>query len=275
MRRTSLDRASGSGSPTLALSLGLGLVILVAACAPHTAKPGASALVQTVPVEVAGRTVAPPAANPVSPVLQPLAPAEPSLEISQLLLPSAPSIPPGAIRIALPYYSQLDDTPWADANCGPTALSMGLGAFGIDTNQTDLRDAVLDAQQIWGDDAGTFIWALAAVADAHGVRALDLNQNGRQKRWSVADVRAHVEAGHPVLLQVRYRALPGREEKLYWGDHYIIVSGLTDDGVLYSDPIDNDGPGYDRLMSNSQLATAMNAADRRYVFAGFAFAPRT
>lgn len=178
------------------------------------------------------------------------------------------------VRIPVPYRSQLDDTPWADANCGPAAVGMGLAALGIDVSSTELREGVMDAQEIWGDDAGTFIWALAATVEAYGLRALDLYQNDVQKRWSAQDVRRHVEAGRPALLQVRYRALPGREEKLYWGDHYIVVTGLVDDWFLYNDPIDNDGPGYDRYMTAGELGMAMNAADRRYSYAGFAFAPR-
>src|SRR4051812_3082741 len=35
--------------------------------------------------------------------------------------------------LSVPYRSQLDGTPYAQANCGPTALAMVLAYYGIDT----------------------------------------------------------------------------------------------------------------------------------------------
>ncbi len=179
---------------------------------------------------------------------------------------------PSAVRISVPYRTQLDDTPWASANCGPTALSMGLEYLGRRVSSERVRRVVLDAQNIHGNDVGTFIWALAAAAGHFEARAIGLYEGGVQRRWSTDDVRHHVENGEPVILQVAYRALPGRENALYGGDHYIIVTGLVGDGFLYNDPVDSDGIGYDRVMTAAQLERAMNATDRRYAYAGFALA---
>jgi hypothetical protein len=63
--------------------------------------------------------------------------------------------------------------------------------------------------------------------------------------------------------------LPGREGAFYFGDHYIVVTGTLDDGFLYNDPIDHDGPGWDRVISGERLATAMNTSDQRYARAAF------
>ena len=52
----------------------------------------------------------------------------------------------GAIRIQVPYHSQLDGTPWAEANCGPTSLSMALEALGVKRSSAELRAQALDAQ---------------------------------------------------------------------------------------------------------------------------------
>jgi hypothetical protein len=175
-----------------------------------------------------------------------------------------------ALRIPVPYRTQLDDTPWASANCGPTVLSMGLAYFGRAVNSGQVRRVVLDAQNVWGDDAGVYIWALAAAASRYGMRALDLYVDEVQHRWSTDDVRSHLQQGRPVILQVAYRALPSREAALYGGDHYIIVTGLVADGFLYHDPIDVDGVGYDRFMTTAELERAMAATDRRYAYAGFA-----
>jgi hypothetical protein len=63
-----------------------------------------------------------------------------------------------------------------------------------------------------------------------------------------------------------------REASPYFGDHYIIITGVMADGYLYNDAIDADGVGYDRLISADGLARAMTTSDRRYTAAGFALA---
>ena len=57
----------------------------------------------------------------------------------------------------------------------------------------------------------------------------------------------------------------------YFGDHYILVTGIVSDGFLYNDPIDVDGrPGWDRPISGTTLRLAMNASDQRYAFTAVA-----
>ena len=194
----------------------------------------------------------------------------------QILLPGAgpayapAAAQPGAPRIAVPYRSQLDRTPWAGANCGPTALGMGLGSLGINLSSTELRRQVLNAQGMWGNNVGTLLDALARVAVANGARTVGPTDGNRIARWSLDDVREQLRAGRPVIAQVRFRALPGRAGVRYFGDHYIILTGLSGDNFLYNDPLDSDGPGANRLMTPNQLHTAMNASDQRYAYAAFA-----
>lgn len=97
--------------------------------------------------------------------------------------------------------------------------------------------------------------------------------NGDQlRRWSVDDVRAQVRAGHPVIAQVYYARLPGRERVVNGPDHYIVITGVVDDGFLYNDSIDSDGVGWDRVISGDRLYAAMDASDRRFRYAAFAAA---
>jgi hypothetical protein len=177
---------------------------------------------------------------------------------------------PDALKIAVPYRTQLDGSTYAGANCGPTTLGMALGSVGVSVSSAELRREVLDAQQLWGDDVGAFIEALAQVAIDRGLRVIDLDAEGALKRWSVADIRRQIQNGHPVVAQVWYRALPGRADSLYDGDHYIVITGLVDDQLIYDDSIDSDGVGYDRIMTANQLVRAMNASDERYAFTAFA-----
>jgi len=191
-----------------------------------------------------------------------------------LILPGAgpvyAALTPGLPRIAVPYRSQLDGTPWAGANCGPTTLGMGLGALGINVSSTELRRQVLGAQGIWGNNVGTLLDALARVASSNGARPIGLFEGGRTARWSLDDVRDQLRAGRPVIAQVRFRALPGRAGVRYFADHYIILTGLSGESFLYNDPLDSDGPGADRVLTAPQLQAAMNASDQRYAYGAFA-----
>jgi LysM repeat protein len=195
----------------------------------------------------------------------------------ELILPGAGPVyalpmQPGVARIAVPYRSQLDGTPWAGANCGPTALGMGLESLGIKMSSTELRRQVLNAQGIWGNNVGTLMDALAKVGANNGARPIGLFDGNRIAKWSLSDLREQLKAGRPVIVQVRFRALPGRAGVRYYNDHYIILTGLSGDNFLYNDPIDSDGPGANRLMTPAQLESAMNTSDKRYAYAAFALA---
>lgn len=200
--------------------------------------------------------------------------------------PAATRVPLGfpldlsaAVRLNVPYRGQLDGSSYAEANCGPTALGMVLQGFGVNLPPAQIRGDVLTAQ---GDDpgddgAGSFVWALAAAAQKHGASVIGLYmQGGNLHRWTTADVRQQVDAGHPVILQVRYRDLPGRSASPYLGDHYIVITGVVGNEFLYNDPIGGaaarEAPGWDRVVSEQQLARAMNASDQRFAYSGFALA---
>jgi LysM repeat protein len=173
-------------------------------------------------------------------------------------------------HVFAPYRTQLDGSPYSEANCGPTAIGMALDAFGISVPSRQLRAETLNAQRMWGNGVGTLITALASVVRQHGLNTLDLQADGATRRWTLDDIRAHIQQGHPVIVQVRYRSLPGRGAVRFFGDHYILVTGVVGDSFLYNDPIDFDGLGWDRIMTGDRLRTAMDASDRRYAFAAFA-----
>jgi hypothetical protein len=178
---------------------------------------------------------------------------------------------PPEVWLKVPYRSQLDGTPWAAANCGPTSVSMILEAHGVQASSADVRRDVMALQGTPNcSECGSFIEALAGATEKYGLRTLGLTgDDGKLRRWTLDDIRAALRAGHPVLPQVMYRQLPGREDVPYWGDHYIVITGLAGDFFLYNDPID-DGPGYGRLIHADQLRRAMAASD--FPYAAFAAA---
>ena len=176
-------------------------------------------------------------------------------------------------HVFAPYRTQLDGSAYAEANCGPTAVGMALDAFGISLPSRQIRAAALDAQHMYGNGVGTLITALAQVVEQNGLEAIGLRDgSGAIRRWSLDDLRAQIQQGRPVIVQVRYRSLPGRGGAYYFGDHYILVTGVVGDGFLYNDPIDIDGLGWDRVISGASLKTAMNASDARYAYSAVAVA---
>jgi hypothetical protein len=174
-------------------------------------------------------------------------------------------------HVFAPYRTQLDGSSYAEANCGPTAVGMALDAFGISVPLRQVRAEALAAQHMFGTGVGTLITALAQVVADHGLSALDLrDDSGALRRWSLDDIREHVHSGEPVIVQVRYRSLPGRGGAYYFGDHYILVTGVVGDGFLYNDPIDIDGLGWDRVISGAALRAAMNASATQYAYTAVA-----
>jgi hypothetical protein len=126
------------------------------------------------------------------------------------------------------------------------------------------------AQGFGGNNVGTLIDALARTASNNGARTVGLFDGNQVHRWTNDDLRAQLRAHHPVIVQVRFRGLPGRTFSSYFGDHYIILTGLSGDNFVYNDPLDSDGPGFGKQISAAQLQIAMNASDRRWAYAGFA-----
>jgi len=173
------------------------------------------------------------------------------------------------IWLRVPYRSQLDGSAYAAANCGPTSVAMVLDAHGIQVPLSEVRRRVMAIQHTPNcDECGSFIESLAGAVEQYGLKASGLqDDDGKLRRWSLDDVRAALRAGHPVVPQVKYRQLPGREDSPYSGDHYIVVTGILGDSFLYNDPID-DGPGYGRMIRGEQLRRAMGASD--FPFAAFA-----
>jgi hypothetical protein len=180
----------------------------------------------------------------------------------------------------VPYRTQLDGSDYESANCGPTTLGMALEAFGVNVDQAELRSEVLTSEDFNPDDtdAGSFIWALARVAQGRGLRTYGLYESDGETlhQWNIDEVRANVRAGRPVIAQVVYRGLPGREDSNYYEDHFVVITGLMGNDFIYNDPIGGaqarESPGWDRLMTSEELHRAMHASDRSYAYTAFGLA---
>jgi Peptidase_C39 like family len=202
------------------------------------------------------------------------------LLIGALVYPAGPS---DSHVLDVPYRSQLDGSAYALSNCGPTSLSMVLAYYGVDASPGELRTRAMQAQHSWIDDDGgysdsygVFVYNLASVADVMGLRSTGLwRREGirfdRLREWQPADLRVEIEADHPVIVQVTYRALPSHSGSSALDDHFIVVHGIVGSDFVYSDPLSTDGGGSDEMISEDDLAFAMGQASTPRV--GFAVLP--
>jgi hypothetical protein len=168
---------------------------------------------------------------------------------------AAPSI---VARGALPFRTQRDGSQWAGSNCGPAALAMVLASYGVEQSNDDLRYFSHTYQGTWGRRGGTALEHLAQVAEDFGVRAVGLYDQDTFHQWTTEELRKEVGAGHPVIVLVKYRLLPGREYSPVRYDHYVVLWDLTPQGFIYNDPIySGAAEGFSRFMTDEQLAAAM------------------
>jgi hypothetical protein len=137
---------------------------------------------------------------------------------------------------------------------------MVLDGFGIAGQATDdLRFRAHTYQGTVGMRTGTALEHLARVAEdfelpTHGL----YDSSGRFRSWSINEMRAQLQVGRPVMSLVRLYLLPGYEGSgTRWG-HYILLTGLTEDGFFYSDPLKTDpAAGRGGWISSDQLSAAM------------------
>ena len=182
-------------------------------------------------------------------------PADRHMPIEQTYSPFATTA-----RLDVPYRTQLDGSISSASNCGPASVSMAIESFGISVPTAQARAIATRAMGVYDPFGGTTLESLRAVAEAYGLRGLDLHENGRYKRWTLDDVRAHLRAGHPVIPQLRYRMMPGREWVWVGYDPYVVITGMAGDDFVINDPIGLNGHG-ERVLTGQQLLRAWMNSD--------------
>jgi hypothetical protein len=191
-------------------------------------------------------------ADPTLDVVDP-APAVAAVEPDPTPIPKGP--------VVVPWRTQLDGSRFAGANCGPASLGMILDAFGTSKGTDDLRYRSHTYQGTWGSYTGTGLEHLAHVAEDFGVPTRGLYDGRRFRAWSIDELRDELSQGHPVMILVKYRLLPGHEGSRAGDDHYIVLWDLDGDKFVYNDPAftrARDGQG--RRISAAGLAAATRSA---------------
>jgi hypothetical protein len=163
--------------------------------------------------------------------------------------------------LGVPSRSQYDGTPYAGANCGPSALGMILEAYGLWMPTADLRLYANYLQGSWGYDDGIALDHLAEIGRRANLKPIGLYEGRGYRRWTVEEVRESVLAGYPVIALTTYRKLPGNA---YFGgniNHYVVISGLFGDDFLYNDSAFGGEGGRGLVITAEQLEQAWVNAD--------------
>jgi hypothetical protein len=163
--------------------------------------------------------------------------------------------------LGVPSRSQYDGTPYAAANCGPSALGMILEAYGLWMSTADLRDYANYLQGTYGYNDGIALDHLAEIGKRANLKPFELYDGRGYRRWTIEDVRATVLDGYPVIALTTYRLLPGNA---YFGgniNHYIVISGLLGDDFLYNDSSFGGAGGRGLVITAEQLELAWATAD--------------
>jgi hypothetical protein len=131
-------------------------------------------------------------------------------------------------------------------------------AYGLTGYPSDaIRGEVNRISGDFNPDNGTSLAAISVVAQRAGLYPMGLYQRpGSYKRWTVDDVRAHLKEGRPVITLTRYADLPGNS---YYGsdiNHYIVLTGLSGDQIIYNDAAYSQGRGRGLLISPEALQRA-------------------
>ncbi len=204
-------------------------------------------------VAFAGVTLGPPADN-----------AAPAVETVE----DVPTPPLG--KPIVPFRTQLDGSRFAGSNCGPATLGMVLETFGIRKATDDLRYRSHTYQGTWGSNTGTGLQYLARVAEDLGVPTRGLYDGPRFRAWTMADVRAEVSQGNPVMILAKYRLLPGHEGAWVADDHYIVIWDLDGDNFVYNDSIMTTAKaGYALRISPGKLEQATRGSTIPYQAVAF------
>jgi hypothetical protein len=162
----------------------------------------------------------------------------------------------GTLWLGVPFHARVKAAGPRETSQPGAALAMIAAVLG----GAD-PDSVADAVDLENDDASGDMADVANAGWASDLLPLDLwGAPYTYRQWSVADVRNHVANGHPVLTLVDSRSMPGVDPLYSQLDHYVVIVGLTPDGVIYNDGTFASTLGYGLTVSNAQLETAWRNA---------------
>ena len=154
--------------------------------------------------------------------------ADELLLYSQELLALAESLTPVNKLLAVPWVSQLGDgANYAPGDCGAACLASWLLYLGHEGVTVDLVSANVGLAP-----------GYRYTMPAHIIRAaMALGENLYWRRGlSLADLRAEIDRGQPVIVLGHYDYLPDKYDPAYKKGHWFLIIGYSSDSFTYLDP---------------------------------------
>lgn len=158
----------------------------------------------------------------------------------------------GGDHIAAPWIGQnvreIDSDDYAGNDCGTACLAMWLGYRG----QSVTVDQVSKAT---GLSRGFSYTLPAHLITAAGAFGLTLR---RQFNITLDLIKLFINTGEPLIVLVHYGSMPKRFSDTFRAGHWILVTGVGDDYVIYNDPLAQDLSGQSIKAPWSDFAQAMD-----------------
>jgi hypothetical protein len=245
-------RSRGTGSRNLVALVAIAVVAAFWIAPRLINTPSLASSPSSTPVAAIPALTATPA-----PVFTPTLTATPKPTATPSPTPTATPVPNDYFWI--PWRSQFDGTAYETANCGPASLGMAMSYFGEWWETKGIRKSTNERSGVTGYSDGTDWPSLAYAAEKRDFTVVGLyDAAGNYRQWTIDDLVSETDKGHPVILLVRQRAMPGHENSAYYGDHYIVFLGLMADGrIVYHDPaFANETDGAYRIIGQKTLLEA-------------------
>jgi uncharacterized protein YvpB len=168
-----------------------------------------------------------------------------------------------SVMLRVPIYRQEHAL-----TCEAAALRMALGALGTDVSEAAIlsrlareptpRQVLEDGTVVWGDPDVGFVgaWDGVYLRDGYGVydgpiaavaQSFGMANTTHARAAEPGDLYAAVRNGFPVVVWVPYGLVvkgrgawttpDGEVVRYVVTEHAVVLSGLTEDGVLYADPL--------------------------------------
>lgn len=136
-------------------------------------------------------------------------------------------------QLNVPYRSQWDpDAKDYETDCGPTSVSMILGAFGINLSSDEIYRRHLPSKR--RDQYITFN-ELLAVLEKEGVPMVWKKYVGSGE--ALEQLKANINAGKPMIALVKYHPWRTMTGNQFSGGHFVVVVGYDNQHIYMNDPL--------------------------------------
>jgi hypothetical protein len=162
----------------------------------------------------------------------------------------------------VPFRGRSPGAPIALPSLETTTLAMLRGAFGMTADPPAATTPVDNQAPL--DDLANRAWA-------GGLLPLPVDP---PYQWSLAAIRQAIERGQPVAALVDAQSLPGHLPGDAAGDQPVVVIGLTQTGLVYSDPSFSSSLGYGLELPDADFLKAWQSAQTPLQALAFTRRPR-